>query len=256
MRLKAADAAAGFARDRSRSRRASARSRRWAGRSSRCSTAPRWAAAGKSRWSGHARIALDDPKIQLGLPEMTLGLIPGATGITKMARLLGLVGAQPYLLEGRLFGPREALELGLVDGLVADAGGAARGRAGMDRRPSGCVQPWDRQGLPDPRRHARRIRRSRPASASRRRCSRRRPAASTRRREAALAAMVEGAQVDYDTAPASRAATWRRMHGRPGGQEHGHRVLLQPERDQVGEVASAGRTAVEAGRRSASSAPA
>ena len=60
---------------------------------------------------GHRRIAVNDPKIQFGTPEVTLGLIPGATGITKMTRLLGLLAAQPYLVEGKLFGPREALEL-------------------------------------------------------------------------------------------------------------------------------------------------
>ena len=47
---------------------------------------------------GHYRIAVDDAKIQFGLPEITLGLIPGASGITKMTRLLGLMGAQPYIL--------------------------------------------------------------------------------------------------------------------------------------------------------------
>ncbi len=71
---------------------------------------------------GHHRVAVDDPKIQFGLPEVTLGLLPGASGITKMTRHLGLLAAQPYLLEGKLFGPREALALGLVHELVADAG--------------------------------------------------------------------------------------------------------------------------------------
>ncbi|MHB1248462.1 MAG: 3-hydroxyacyl-CoA dehydrogenase NAD-binding domain-containing protein, partial [Polaromonas sp.] len=74
------------------------------------------------------RVAVDDPKIQFGLPEVTLGLLPGASGITKMTRHLGLLAAQPYLLEGKLFGPREALALGLVHELVADAG-ALRARA-------------------------------------------------------------------------------------------------------------------------------
>ena len=68
---------------------------------------------------GHHRIAIDDKRIQLGMPEVTLGLLPGASGVTKMTRHLGLVGAQPYLVEGKLFGPREALELGLVHELVA-----------------------------------------------------------------------------------------------------------------------------------------
>jgi 3-hydroxyacyl-CoA dehydrogenase/enoyl-CoA hydratase/3-hydroxybutyryl-CoA epimerase len=70
---------------------------------------------------GHHRIAVDDRKIQFGLPEVTLGLLPGASGVTKMTRHLGLMAAQPYLVEGQLFGPREALELGLVHELVPDA---------------------------------------------------------------------------------------------------------------------------------------
>ena len=68
---------------------------------------------------GHHRIAIDDKRIQFGMPEVSLGLLPGASGVTKMTRHLGLVGAQPYLVEGKLFGPREAVELGLLHELVA-----------------------------------------------------------------------------------------------------------------------------------------
>ena len=68
---------------------------------------------------GHYRIAIDDRRIQFGMPEVTLGLLPGASGVTKMTRHLGLTGAQPYLIEGKLFGPREAHELGLVHELIA-----------------------------------------------------------------------------------------------------------------------------------------
>ena len=74
---------------------------------------------------GHYRIAVDDNKIQFGMPEVSLGLLPGATGVTKMTRHLGLMGAQPYLVEGKLFGPREALNLGLVHELVAPSSNVA-----------------------------------------------------------------------------------------------------------------------------------
>ena len=74
---------------------------------------------------GHHRIALDDAKIQFGLPEVTLGLLPGASGVTKMTRHLGLMGAQPYLVEGKLFSPQKALELGLVHELVTPSANAA-----------------------------------------------------------------------------------------------------------------------------------
>ena len=63
---------------------------------------------------GHHRVAVDDSKIQFGLPEVTLGLLPGASGVTKMTRHLGLMGAQPYLVEGKTFSPKEAKGLGLV----------------------------------------------------------------------------------------------------------------------------------------------
>ena len=77
---------------------------------------------------GHHRIAVDDRRIQFGTPEVTLGLIPGASGVTKMTRHLGLLGAQPYLVEGKLFGPREALEMGVVHELVSEAS-LLRGKA-------------------------------------------------------------------------------------------------------------------------------
>ena len=73
---------------------------------------------------GHHRIAVDDARIQFGLPEVTLGLLPGASGVTKMTRHLGLLGAQPYLVEGQLFSPQQALGLGLVHALVAPGANA------------------------------------------------------------------------------------------------------------------------------------
>ena len=74
---------------------------------------------------GHHRIAVDDRKIQFGLPEVTLGLLPGASGVTKMTRHLGLMGAQPYLVEGKTFSPAQAKELGLVHTLVQPSDNAA-----------------------------------------------------------------------------------------------------------------------------------
>ena len=92
---------------------------------------------------GHYRVAVDDSKTQFGLPEVTLGLLPGASGVTKMTRHLGLMGAQPYLVEGKTFGPRQALELGLVHELVADAG-ELRGKAlaWITANPT-AQHPWD-----------------------------------------------------------------------------------------------------------------
>ena len=66
----------------------------------------------------HHRIALDDPKIKLGLPEVTLGLLPGAGGVVRMTRMLGLQGAFPFIMEGKQVSPQEAKEVGMVDDLA------------------------------------------------------------------------------------------------------------------------------------------
>jgi len=100
--------------------------------------------------AAHHRICVDDPKIQLGTPEVTLGLIPGAGGITKTVRLLGLEAAMPYLMEGKLLGPREALKLGLVHELVTSRealDAAAREWIAANASPK---QPWDSEGYKIP----------------------------------------------------------------------------------------------------------
>lgn len=65
----------------------------------------------------HHRIAMSSG-VSLGLPEVTLGLLPGGGGVVRLTRLLGLQAAMPYLLEGKQFKSPKALELGLVDQLV------------------------------------------------------------------------------------------------------------------------------------------
>ena len=149
--------------------------------------------------AAHARFALDDKKIQFGTPEVSLGLIPGATGITKTVRLLGLMGANPYLVEGKLFNPRQALELGLVQGLAANADELrALALAWIAANPA-PVQPWDRKDYKMPG--------GTPASPKIAMGLAVAPAmlnAKTRglypAPQAILETMVEGALVDYDTA--------------------------------------------------------
>ena len=152
---------------------------------------------------GHYRIAVDDAKIQFGFPEVNLGLIPGATGITKMTRLLGLMGAQAYILESKLFDPREALERGLVHELVRDAAAlrpaALAWIAQHDSAAAPPHHPWDDKNYKMPGGTP-----SNPKVAGMLAVA---PAVLKHKTrglypapEYALAAMVEGAQVDYDTA--------------------------------------------------------
>lgn len=67
--------------------------------------------------SCHYRVALQKGVI-LGLPEVTLGLLPGGGGVIRMTRLLGVQAAMPYLLEGKQFKPEKGLALGLIDKIV------------------------------------------------------------------------------------------------------------------------------------------
>jgi len=149
--------------------------------------------------AAHARFALDDKKIQFGTPEVSLGLIPGATGITKTVRLLGLMAAQPYLLEGKLFGPREALALGLVDGLGESAESLRTQALAWIADHPDAMQPWDRKdykmpgGTPSHPKIAAALVVAPAVLAQKTRGLY--PAA-----QAILETMVEGAMVDYDTA--------------------------------------------------------
>ncbi|HWE08381.1 MAG TPA: 3-hydroxyacyl-CoA dehydrogenase NAD-binding domain-containing protein [Solirubrobacteraceae bacterium] len=97
----------------------------------------------------HHRIVVDDAKIQLGFPEVQLGLLPGAGGVTRTVRMLGIVNAlMQLLLQGQRLRPAKALEIGLIDELVPSADDllpAARtwiaSKAGEE-----VQQPWDIKG--------------------------------------------------------------------------------------------------------------
>ena len=152
---------------------------------------------------GQHRIAVDSAKIQFGLPEVTLGLLPGAGGVTKMTRLLGLMGAQPFLVEGRLFGPREALEMGLVHELVADAAqlrpAALAWIEAHGAEAAAAMHPWDAKDYRMPGGTASNPKIAAALSAA--------PAVIKQKTrglmpapEAILACMVEGSIVDFDTA--------------------------------------------------------
>jgi 3-hydroxyacyl-CoA dehydrogenase / enoyl-CoA hydratase / 3-hydroxybutyryl-CoA epimerase len=152
---------------------------------------------------GHHRIAVNDKKMQLGLPEVTLGLLPGASGVTKMTRHLGLLKAQPYLMEGKTFGAQEAFDLGLVHALVSDPA-ILRSKAiefihANAGNAAACTHPWDTKDYKIPGGKP-----SSPALAGALSVAPAMLRKTTRgllpAPEAILACMVEGASVDMDTA--------------------------------------------------------
>ncbi|MCW2644335.1 MAG: 3-hydroxyacyl-CoA dehydrogenase / enoyl-CoA hydratase / 3-hydroxybutyryl-CoA epimerase [Pseudonocardiales bacterium] len=95
----------------------------------------------------HHRIALDNPKSQFGLPEVTLGLLPGGGGVTRITRLLGIAdGLMKVLLQGTRYQPAQAVEIGIVDELAATPEEMLdQARAWIKANPD-AVQPWDAQG--------------------------------------------------------------------------------------------------------------
>lgn len=98
----------------------------------------------------HHRIALDSSSVQLGLPEVTLGLLPGGGGVVRMVRLLGLEKALPYLAEGKKVRPDAALKAGLIHQLASDKDDLlVKARAWIAANPN-AVQPWDVKGYKIP----------------------------------------------------------------------------------------------------------
>ena len=94
----------------------------------------------------HHRVAIDDPKAQVGFPEVGLGLLPGAGGVVRSVRMLGLLKALPALSEGQRLTPRAASDLGLVDALATDRDDMlAQARRWIAANPE-ARQPWDRKG--------------------------------------------------------------------------------------------------------------
>ena len=62
----------------------------------------------------HYRIAWDNKAVQLGFPEVTLGLLPGGGGVVKAIYLMGLMASNEYLIEGKRVVPAKAKEAGLI----------------------------------------------------------------------------------------------------------------------------------------------
>jgi 3-hydroxyacyl-CoA dehydrogenase/enoyl-CoA hydratase/3-hydroxybutyryl-CoA epimerase len=93
------------------------------------------------------RLVLNDPSALVGLPEVTLGLLPGGGGIVRLVNLLGLDAALPLLLDGTKLGPGDALKAGLVDAIVPLRDDLVpRAKAWIKANPGSWAQPWDRGG--------------------------------------------------------------------------------------------------------------
>jgi 3-hydroxyacyl-CoA dehydrogenase/enoyl-CoA hydratase/3-hydroxybutyryl-CoA epimerase len=149
----------------------------------------------------HHRIALDNPKAQFGLPEVTLGLLPGGGGVVRTVRLLGIADALLKLLvQGTRYKPAQAVEIGIVDELAATPDELiGKAKTWIKANPE-SVQRWDAKGYKIPGGTP-----SNPAFAANLPAF---PANLRKQLKGApmpaphniMCAAVEGSQVDFDTA--------------------------------------------------------
>jgi 3-hydroxyacyl-CoA dehydrogenase/enoyl-CoA hydratase/3-hydroxybutyryl-CoA epimerase len=152
----------------------------------------------------HHRVAVDDPKVKLGFPEVKLGLLPGAGGVARSVRMFGIVNAlMGLLLQGQELRPDKALEFGLIDEVVAtreELVPAAKAWIAAQDTEQFAGQPWDQKGykIPGGTPSTPKLAMNLPAF----------PANLRKQLKGAnypaphhiMAAVVEGAQVDFDNA--------------------------------------------------------
>ncbi len=101
---------------------------------------------------GHYRVAADNPKARFGLPEVTLGLLPGGGGTQRLPRLVGIQKSLPLLLEGKRLTAAAARELGILNEVVAAGSEVAAARSWLESAiaAGGVQQPWDAKGFKIP----------------------------------------------------------------------------------------------------------
>ncbi len=117
-----------------------------------------WASPGLSAGIGteiglacHRRFVAGQPKARIGLPEILVGIFPGAGGTTRVARMLGLMAAAPILLEGKMLSPKAAKSAGLIDEVVDPDQLLAAARAWvLGASDADIVKPWDQKGFKFP----------------------------------------------------------------------------------------------------------
>lgn len=145
------------------------------------------------------RIAINNPKTKLGLPEVSLGLLPGGGGVVRLTRMLGLEAALPFLLEGKQVKPEKAKSAKIIDDLADNQDDMIAKAKQWCKDNKNAQQPWDTRGYKVPGGKP-----SNPALAQKLPIV---PAILKNKTkgcfpapEAILSAAVESLQVDFDTA--------------------------------------------------------
>ena len=92
----------------------------------------------------HRIFAIDNEKSKIGLPEILVGIFPGAGGTTRLVRKLGAMNAAPFLLEGKMLSPSKMKLAGVIDELTEESDLLSRAKAWvLDATDADCIKPWD-----------------------------------------------------------------------------------------------------------------
>ncbi|MBU0557770.1 MAG: enoyl-CoA hydratase/isomerase family protein [Alphaproteobacteria bacterium] len=98
----------------------------------------------------HHRVLSNNPKVQIGLPEILVGLFPGGGGSQRLPRLIGIQGALMYMLQGKSWRPAEAAAMKVVDELAEPGKTVEAAKAWVKANPDAHTQPWDVKGFKVP----------------------------------------------------------------------------------------------------------
>lgn len=92
----------------------------------------------------HRIFAIDNEKSKIGLPEILVGIFPGAGGTTRLVRKLGAMNAAPFLLEGKMLSPSKMKLAGIIDELTDKNDLLSRAKAWvLNATDADCIKPWD-----------------------------------------------------------------------------------------------------------------
>jgi len=98
----------------------------------------------------HHRVLTNDARVQIGLPEILVGLFPGGGGSQRLPRLIGIQGALMYMLQGKNWRPAEALAMKVVDELADPGTTVEAAKTWVKANPDAHTQPWDVKGFKVP----------------------------------------------------------------------------------------------------------
>ncbi|WP_164117410.1 3-hydroxyacyl-CoA dehydrogenase NAD-binding domain-containing protein [Sphingorhabdus sp. Alg239-R122] len=97
----------------------------------------------------HYRVCADNPKLQLGLPEVQVGLLPGGGGTQRLPRLIGLQAAGMMIMQGKPTNPAAALAQGIVNEVAPADEIVAKAKEWVKANPKAAA-PWDKKGYKFP----------------------------------------------------------------------------------------------------------